>query len=65
MLICVKEKKIPAPSPAHWDDNGPPRKTTRCTLKGSILIKKHLNEVAEAGSSMCTPRMMVMMQNFG
>ncbi|KAH8782751.1 Pleckstrin homology domain-containing protein [Diaporthe sp. PMI_573] len=48
MLICVKEKKSSAPPP-QWED-GAPRKTTRCTLKGSILIKKHLNEVSEAGS---------------
>ena len=49
MLICVKEKKIAIPQ--QWDDANPPRKTTRCTLKGSILIKKHLNEVSETGSS--------------
>lgn len=48
MLICVKEKKLP-PS-QQWDENGAPRKATRCTLKGSILIKKHLNEVAETGN---------------
>ncbi|KAI0480123.1 Pleckstrin homology domain-containing protein [Xylariaceae sp. FL0804] len=48
MLICVKEKRIP-PSAQQWDENGMPRKTTRCTLKGSILIKKHLNEVSETG----------------
>ncbi|KAG5658703.1 hypothetical protein KAF25_007256 [Fusarium avenaceum] len=48
MLICVKEKKIPQAQ--QWDDNGAPRKTTRCTLKGSILIKKHLNEVSETGN---------------
>ncbi|KAI1505411.1 Pleckstrin homology domain-containing protein [Biscogniauxia marginata] len=48
MLICVKEKKLP-PSAQQWDENGAPRRTTRCTLKGSILIKKHLNEVAETG----------------
>ncbi|KAK8110775.1 uncharacterized protein PG998_007232 [Apiospora kogelbergensis] len=49
MLICVKEKKIP--SAAHqWDENGNPKKATRCTLKGSILIKKHLNEVTETGN---------------
>jgi hypothetical protein len=44
MLICVKEKKVPQ----QWDDGGPPRKP-RCTLKGSILIKKHLNDVNETG----------------
>jgi Mg-chelatase subunit ChlD len=49
MLICVKEKKVPQASQG-WDDNGNPRKTTRCTLKGSILIKKHYNDVVETGS---------------
>ncbi|CAJ2505986.1 Uu.00g001160.m01.CDS01 [Anthostomella pinea] len=48
MLICVKEKKIP-PSAQQWDENGVPRRSSRCTLKGSILIKKHLNEVTETG----------------
>ncbi|KAF4581900.1 hypothetical protein GQ602_006524 [Ophiocordyceps camponoti-floridani] len=47
MLICVKEKKQ-AP---QWDDNGIPQRTaTVCTLKGSILIKKHLNDVVETGT---------------
>ncbi|CAK7240181.1 MAG: hypothetical protein STHCBS139747_001619 [Sporothrix thermara] len=58
MLICVKEKKnaghsAPAPSQQQpWEDNNAPpaRRTTRCTLKGSILIKKHLNEVSETGN---------------
>jgi hypothetical protein len=45
MLICVKEKK----TAQQWDENGIPRKS-RCTLKGSILIKKHLNEVTETGA---------------
>lgn len=49
MLICVKEKKMPPGTPQQWDENGLPRKP-RCTLKGSILIKKHLNEVTESGS---------------
>ncbi|KAF6831514.1 von willebrand and ring finger domain containing protein [Colletotrichum plurivorum] len=48
MLICVKEKKVPVPG--QWDENGMPKKTTKCTLKGSILIKKHLNEVSETGN---------------
>jgi hypothetical protein len=47
MLICVKEKKVMMPH--GWEDTQPLRKTTRCTLKGSILIKKHLNEVSESG----------------
>lgn len=58
MLICVKEKKnaatasLAAQQQARWGDNsnGLPRKTTRCTLKGSILIKKHLNEAMETGA---------------
>jgi hypothetical protein len=41
MLICVKEKKNAQPLP--MTDSG--RKLTRCTLKGSILIKKHLRQV--------------------
>ena len=48
MLICVKEKKNTGSN--QWEDAQGPRKTTRCTLKGSILIKKHLNEVTETGS---------------
>jgi hypothetical protein len=48
MLICVKEKKTSATP--QWDEHGNMRKATRCTLKGSILIKKHLNEVVESGS---------------
>jgi Pleckstrin homology domain len=52
MLICVKEKKMSVAQPTNqWDDGVLPKKTTRCTLKGSILIKKHLNEVTEAGTS--------------
>ena len=47
MLICVKEKKIPGSS--QWDD-GSGRKATRCALKGSILIKKHLKEVTHNSS---------------
>ncbi|GKT88492.1 von Willebrand factor type A domain-containing protein [Colletotrichum tofieldiae] len=49
MLICVKEKKVPLAG--QWDENGMPKKATRCTLKGSILIKKHLNEVSETGNT--------------
>ncbi|WDK16344.1 von Willebrand factor type A domain-containing protein [Colletotrichum graminicola] len=48
MLICVKEKKVPLAG--QWDENGMPKKAVRCTLKGSILIKKHLNEVSETGN---------------
>ncbi|CAK7263404.1 hypothetical protein SEPCBS119000_000465 [Sporothrix epigloea] len=60
MLICVKEKKSTgSAAPVFnqqnlWDENGrtaAARKTTRCTLKGSILIKKHLIEVLETGAA--------------
>ncbi|KAJ5477315.1 hypothetical protein N7539_007459 [Penicillium diatomitis] len=44
MLICVKEKKS---SDSHQYDEK--RKPTRCTLKGSILIKKHLKSI-DAGT---------------
>lgn len=48
MLICVKEKKGgPVPS---WTDGTPKRKSTKCTLKGSILIKKHLKNVGESAN---------------
>ncbi|KAK3333220.1 Pleckstrin homology domain-containing protein [Cercophora scortea] len=50
MLICVKEKKNAPQAQSQWDDEGAPRKTSRCTLKGSILIKKHLNDVTETGT---------------
>ncbi|KAF1938087.1 von Willebrand and RING finger domain-containing protein [Clathrospora elynae] len=48
MLICVKEKKI-VPQP-QWDDTAAPAKKTKCTLKGSILIKKHLNQVEHSAA---------------
>lgn len=37
------------PISQQWDETTTSRKNTRCTLKGSILIKKHLNEVTETG----------------
>ena len=40
MLICVKVKKG-----ATFVDNNTGKKFSRCTLKGSILIKKHLRQV--------------------
>lgn len=43
MLICIKEKKIPENQ--QYDDQSSKRKPTRCTLKGSILIKKHLKSI--------------------
>ena len=42
MLICVKEKKG---APPQYSEGNSKRKLTRCTLKGSILIKKHLKHV--------------------
>lgn len=44
MLICVKEKKVPD---SHQYDEK--RKPVRFTLKGSILIKKHLKSI-DSGS---------------
>ncbi|CAD0110102.1 unnamed protein product [Aureobasidium uvarum] len=42
MLICIKEKK-----PQHqWETaSESPKMRTKCTLKGSILIKRHLKQV--------------------
>lgn len=45
MLICVKEKK----SSSNQYEDPERRKRPRCTLKGSILIKKHLKSL-ESGS---------------
>jgi len=46
MLICVKEKKTSSNESQHWDGAGTsPKSKGKCTLKGSILIKKHLKEV--------------------
>lgn len=42
MLICVKERK-PLAAPLY--DNASDSRKSKCTLKGSILIKKHLREV--------------------
>jgi Pleckstrin homology domain len=47
MLICVKEKKLQDTSD-RFVDPGSKKKTTRWTLKGSILIKKHLREIEPA-----------------
>lgn len=44
MLICVKEKKTSPPAD-KWDPEPAAPKKPKCTLKGSILIKKHLNQV--------------------
>lgn len=45
MLICVKVKKSSPGDSQHWDGPDGPKQRTRVTLKGSILIKKHLKQV--------------------
>ncbi|KAF1987850.1 hypothetical protein K402DRAFT_419726 [Aulographum hederae CBS 113979] len=46
MLICIKEKKYAASSTSsQWGNPAEPGIKPRCTLKGSILIKKHLKDV--------------------
>lgn len=45
MLICVKEKKVMPNGSQQWDGADGPKSKSRCTLKGSILIKKHLKQV--------------------
>jgi hypothetical protein len=45
MLICVKEKKVSATESQHWDGTDLAKMKGKCTLKGSILIKKHLKDV--------------------
>ncbi|TKA81294.1 hypothetical protein B0A55_02862 [Friedmanniomyces simplex] len=45
MLICVKEKKAMPNASQQWDGPDGAKQKARCTLKGSILIKKHLKQV--------------------
>lgn len=46
MLICVKAKKMPPTAGQQWDGpEGQAKKQSRVTLKGSILIKRHLKQV--------------------
>lgn len=45
MLICIKEKKPPANASQQWTGSGEAMPKPRCALKGSILIKKHLQRV--------------------
>ena len=47
MLICIKEKR--GAQPLYADGNSK-RKLTKCTLRGSILIKKHLKHVEPSDS---------------
>jgi dTDP-4-dehydrorhamnose reductase len=43
MLICVKEKRIPE----HQQYERQQKRPSRFTLKGSILIKKHLKTIED------------------
>lgn len=52
MLICVKEKKN---GQNQFEDPRTKRKMTRCTLKGSILIKKHLKDVESVPGNISRP----------
>jgi Pleckstrin homology domain len=53
MLICVKERK--SPQTPQFDGPSSASKKTKCTLKGSILIKKHLKNVETyPGEDCCT-----------
>ncbi|KAK3697262.1 hypothetical protein LTR37_017574 [Vermiconidia calcicola] len=45
MLICVKAKKISPSASQQWDGPDGAVKKPKVTLKGSILIKKHLKQV--------------------
>lgn len=45
MLICVKAKKISPTASQQWEGPEGPKGKPRVTLKGSILIKKHLKQV--------------------
>ena len=46
MLICVKAKKVPQTASQTWEGpEGPTKKSSKVTLKGSILIKRHLKQV--------------------
>ena len=49
MLICIKEKRGAVPVYAEGNSK---RKLTKCTLRGSILIKKHLKQV-DSSPSLC------------
>ncbi|KAL4871355.1 hypothetical protein BDV12DRAFT_164146 [Aspergillus spectabilis] len=44
MLICVKEKRLPD---HQYDSQTSKPRHSRCTLKGSILIKKHLKSIED------------------
>ena len=50
MLICVKEKKASSQNP-QWSNGQQRQKPVKCTLKGSILIKKHLKKVHDSSGT--------------
>jgi hypothetical protein len=55
MLICVKEKKASSNESQHYDGADQASKAKgKCTLKGSILIKKHLKDVEYVQRKYCT-----------
>ena len=45
MLICVKAKKLSPNASGQWDGPDGAKQKPRVSLKGSILIKKHLKQV--------------------
>jgi hypothetical protein len=45
MLICVKAKKISPSASQQWEEPQSGKGKPKVTLKGSILIKKHLKQV--------------------
>ncbi|CAZ80230.1 unnamed protein product [Tuber melanosporum] len=51
MLICVKDKKSSA-SASQWTNGVNKKRSVKCTLKGSILIKKHLKKVSDSNENM-------------
>lgn len=52
MLICVKEKKNQR---QQFDEQTGKPKPTRCTLKGSILIKRHLKAIEASPGNLGRP----------
>lgn len=49
MLICIKEKRGAAPIDTEGNSK---RKLTKCTLRGSILIKKHFKAVESSSGTL-------------
>lgn len=55
MLICVKAKKISPTASQQWEGQEGPKAKSKVTLKGSILIKKHLKHVEVLPGEYCYP----------